>query len=598
MLFSKWKPQSDKGVFDILSGSALVRLYGYLKPYKGKIALAVLFMVLAAASSSLIASLLGKLTNLGFYEKQAWVVLMAPLGLIGISVLHGFSMFMINYTLGTISQSVLVTLRQQMFHQMLLWPAALYQEQSTGGISSKFVFEANHMLKKAAKKFIVLVRDSLQVLALTVLLFFNSWSLALVSLVIAPALGYLLRWISLRLKAIIASGQLGFGDMMVRVRETYAAERLIKISDSYDFENRRFSVVNEELRKFMVSMARMISLGMPATQLICMAGTAFVLAVAMVQSQAGMLTLGQFVTFLAALLLLLPPLKRLAGLNGTLITVDIAAKSIFDMLDQPAEPDKGGVKLERCRGAMSFEHVCLRYPTGKRDAVHDFNLRVEPGECIALVGLSGSGKSSLVNMIPRFWNPTSGRILLDGVDTQDLTLASLRRQIAIVSQEVVLFDDTIRANIAYGMPEATEEEIEAAVHAAALTDFIASLPSGLDTPVGEAGDRLSGGQRQRISIARALLKDAPVLILDEATSALDSVSEAQIKEALAALMQGRTTIIVAHRLSTVDHATQVVVMSEGEVVECGTRAELLAQGGLFARLYKLQALPADQEVAA
>jgi subfamily B ATP-binding cassette protein MsbA len=290
------------------------------------------------------------------------------------------------------------------------------------------------------------------------------------------------------------------------------------------------------------------------------------------------------------------PLRHLAGLNTSLVMMKVAAESLKNIMHMPLEEDNGAKTIAACSGDVVFEHVSLRYPGAKVDAVHDFNLHVKPGSIVALVGLSGSGKTSLVNMIPRFWNPTSGRILIDGIDAQDIRLVSLRKQIAIVSQNVMLFDDTIRANIRYGCPEATDEEIENAVEAAALKDFIASLPLGLDTQVGEAGDRLSGGQRQRISIARALLKNAPILILDEATSALDSVSEAQIKEALSLLMRGRTTFVVAHRLSTIEDANVIVAMEKGVIREIGTRQELLNKNGLFAKLSRLQNL-SDAEVS-
>ena len=284
------------------------------------------------------------------------------------------------------------------------------------------------------------------------------------------------------------------------------------------------------------------------------------------------------------------PISCVAGVNSAIVGMSVAAESIFQTLDEPLEADAGTVELQSVQGAVSFEHVSLRYPNADRDAVNDFNLDVQPGESIALVGLSGSGKTTVVNLLPRFWNPTSGRILIDGVDTQDVTLSSLRSQIAIVSQDVVLFDGTIRENIAYAMPEVSDEALEEAVEAASLKDFIASLPQGLETPVGEAGSRLSGGQKQRISIARALLRNTPILILDEATSALDSESEAAVKAALDRLMAGRTTFIVAHRLSTIRNASRIVVMSDGVIQEIGTHEALLEEGGAYARLSKLQSL--------
>lgn len=321
-----------------------------------------------------------------------------------------------------------------------------------------------------------------------------------------------------------------------------------------------------------------------------MLGVAVVLTVALIEAQHGLLTLGEFVTFLTAMLLILQPLRRLTGLNATFVGMAVAAGSIFSTLDEAKENDGGTHELERgsVKGAMTFDHVTLRYPGANRDSVRDFCLDVKPGDTIALVGSSGSGKTSLVNMIPRFWNPTGGRILIDGIDTQDITLKSLRDNIAIVSQDVIIFNGTIRENLIYGTPDATDDDIARAVEAAALTGFIASLPEGLNTPVGEYGGKLSGGQKQRISIARALLKNAPILLLDEATSALDSESEHHIKEALIRLMAGRTSFIVAHRLSSIEHATKIVVMADGTIVETGTHRELLDKNGAYANLWRLQ----------
>jgi subfamily B ATP-binding cassette protein MsbA len=563
-------------------------LASYLPPYKTQIAISIIFMLAAGLASSLIAKLLGSLTDIGFYKQEAWIILAAPIGLIFISVLHGGSMFMSNYLLGKVSQKVLRKLRGQIFHRILRWPASSYQKNSTGMISSKFVFEGNFALSSATKSFIILVRDSFQVIALTGMLIWHNLFLSLISLIIIPLVALLLRFISSKMKSVMASSQTSIATLLVQVKEAYEAQRLIKISNTYQKEIDKFRSTNETIKKLSLGITKFSALGDPLTQFICFIGVAIVLTIAMIQTQMGLLTLGDFVTFLAALLLLMPPLRHLAGLNASLVMMKVAAESLKNTLESPLEDDRGVQTIDHCRGEVVFEHVSLRYPESDTEAVHDFNLKASPGDIVALVGFSGSGKTSLVNMIPRFWNPTTGRILIDGIDTQNLKLTSLRKQIAIVSQNVFLFDDTILANIKYGNPEASAAEVESAVQAAALEDFINSLPQGLNTQVGEAGDRLSGGQRQRISIARALLKNAPILILDEATSALDSVSEAQIKSALSSLMKGRTTFVVAHRLSTIEDADVIVAMEHGEIREIGTREELLKKGGLFAKLSQLQ----------
>ena len=570
------------------------RLVGYLPPYRWKIALAIFFMVAAGSASGLIATLLGKLTDLGFYEQDPWIIFAAPIGLIFISILHGGSMFMSNFLLGNVSQSVMATLRSQIYHKLIRWPTLTYQANNSGAIASKFVFEANVALSNATKSVIILVRDSFQVLSLTIVLLWHNWMLALVSLVIGPMVAYLLRYISNKMRTVMSTCQASFGTILGNVRETYDGHRLVKISNAYEFETNRFQKTNESLKNMMIEMTKVTSLGTPVTQFIFMVGVAIVLGFAMYQSHLGILTLGDFVTFLAALLLLMPPLKNLAGVNAGFVMMNLASESIFASIDEKEEDDTGTETLDICRGDLVFDHVSLRYPGTDRDAVHDVTLHAKPGDVIAFVGLSGAGKSSIVQMIPRFWNPTKGKILLDGHDITSLRLESLRRHIAVVTQDVILFDGTIRDNIVYGTPEATDAEITHAIEAAALTDFIASLPQGLDTPVGEAGGRLSGGQKQRISIARALLKNAPILILDEATSALDSESEAKIKDALSRLMEGRTTFIVAHRLSTIENATTIVAMADGKIQEMGTREALLAKPGLYAELVRLQAIHTNE----
>lgn len=567
---------------------ALTRLFRYALPYKWQLVMASVWIVGAASMSSLTATLLGKLTDLGFYEKEPWVIAAAPATLIGVTLLYAVSTVMSTYLLTKISQSMLVTLRTELFARILHWPFANYQSHSTGLVCSKFVNEANIALGGAVSAAIILVRDSLQIIALFAVLFWQNWQLTLVALVVGPVGALIMRAISQRTKRIVKASQAAIAGILSRVQESYKAERLVKISDTYDFEMDRFRPINQKIRRTELKRQIMQGLGTPVTQVITMSGVAVVVAYALFEAQAGRLTIGEFITFLSAMMLLMPPLQHLAGLNATFASISVAAKSIFDTMDEAVEDDKGTVELKDVKGAIEFKDVHLTYPGTTREAIKGVTLSVRPGEHVALVGLSGSGKSSMVNLVPRFWSVTSGAVTVDGVNVEDCTLTSLRNHIAVVSQNVILFDTTIRENIAYGMPEVSEAAIEKAVEAAALTDVVAALPKGLDTPVGEAGGLLSGGQKQRISIARALLKDAPILILDEATSALDSESENQIKEALELLMKGRTCLTVAHRLSTIDRADRIVVMQDGVIVEEGTPAELLAKGGAYARMVRLQ----------
>ncbi len=566
----------------------LLRVYRYLLPHKWRIALGAVFMAGEASMSSLTATLLGKLTDLGFYQQEPWVIAGAPAALIGVTLLFAFCTVASSWVMAKVSQTVLITLRTELYDRIMAWPAERYQANPTGVICSKFVNEANVALSGATSSLIVLIRDSLQIIALLCLLFWQNWKLTLVAFVVGPLIVLTLKLIAKRIRVIVKRSQETVGLMLSRVQEAYEAQRVVKVSGSYAFEEERFEKVNRTIRRTALDRIKTESLATPITQMITMLGIAFVVAVALYEAQAGLLTIGEFITFLAALLLLKPALQHLTGLNGTFAAISTAAHSLFEVLDAEREVDEGTIEFERARGEIVFENVFLTYPGQNEPALRGINLTIRPGEHTALVGPSGSGKSSLVNLIPRFWEPTHGEIRLDDIPLREIRLASLRRQIAVVSQDIFLFDDTIRANIAYGLPDASEADIERAVQAAALDEFIASLPEGLNTRVGEGGSLLSGGQKQRISIARAVLKDAPILILDEATSALDSKNEALVKEALERLTRGKTCVTVAHRFSTIENVDRIVAMQNGEIVEEGTKEALLAHNGLFAKLYRLQ----------
>ena len=566
----------------------LIRIYKYLLPQKKKIALGAIFMAGAASMSSLTATLLGKLTDLGFYNKEPWVIAAAPAALIGVTLFFGICTVASAWIMAKVSQAVLCELRSQLFVRILSWPADQYQSHPTGTICSKFVNEANVALSGAANSVIVLIRDSLQIIALLALLIYQNWQLTLTAFIVGPLIVLALKTISRRIKRIVKANQETLGFMLNRVHEAYEAQRVVKLAGSYDFEERRFEADNSRIRRTALDKIRMESLATPSTQMITMLGVAFVVAAALWEAQKGLLTIGEFITFLAALLLLKPALQHLTGLSGTFASISTAAHSIFEILDAKREEDSGTKVIDRARGELVFDQVFLTYPGQNEPALRDISFTVQPGEHIALVGRSGSGKTSIVNLIPRFWDVTHGEIRLDGIPLRELTLESLRRQIAIVSQDIILFDDTIRANIAYGSPDASDEAINAAVEAAALSDFVASLPDGLDSRAGENGALLSGGQKQRISIARAFLKNAPILILDEATSALDSESEARIKASLEKLAAGRTCITVTHRFSTIDTADRILAMDRGRIVESGTHDELMVRSGLYAKLRLLQ----------
>ena len=567
----------------------LLRLWQYVKPFKGLLIGSAIFMGLSGAMSGLIATLLGKLMEVGFYDKETWALIAAPLALIVVTIFYGLFGFLSSYLLAKVTQNALIRLRTELFRNMTKWPAQHYQNLTSGQIAARFINEANNALTSAGRSCILIVKDGLSIVCLLFVLIYYNWQLTLVTFAVAPLIVWTLRTISRKMKSVIAGNQKSIAVLLATVQDAYKANRLIKVYHNYETESNNFGVINRTIRDQQMRILKLTSLGTPATQLITILAVALVVGVALWESQQGWITIGDFITFLTAMLLLMDPLRHMAGLNSTFVTMSVAAKGIFASIDKPLEEDKGTVELEKASGRMTFENVSLKYPGSKKFAVSDFNLEVNPGEHIGLVGESGSGKSSIINMIPRFWLPTKGRILIDGHDYKDVTLTSLRDNIAIVTQDVFLFDDTIRNNIAYGMPNATEEEIQAAVKAAALEPFIESLPHGLESQVGEAGDKLSGGQKQRISIARAILKNAPILILDEATSALDSESERHIQTALDNLMQGRTCFTVAHRLSTIENADRIIVMENSKIIEMGTHQSLIEKDGKYANLVRLQA---------
>ncbi len=566
------------------------RFWGYMKQEKGKMALALVFMVLSGISSSLVATLLGQLTDLGFYEKESWVLYAAPLGLIAVALMHGGSMFGSGYLLAMVSQKTLATIRSEMFAKMLRWPAVTYANETSSIFSTKFVNQANAMMTNAARYAIRLFRDVIQVIALVATLTYFSWKLSLIILVLGPSIYFLLKKIAQMMKKVMEGDQRSVAYLMKEAQEGYHAQNLIKLYNNYDSASQKFADLNNVIKKLRLKIIAISSLGDPLTQTIAMIAVAVVMTVALIQVQSNQLTLGGFITFLSALLLLVPPLRNISQMNTTLVMMSVATSSIFQVIDSLEEIDEGTIELDKINGNIEFQNVSLTYPKRKQPAVQNFSLKVQAGEHIALVGASGSGKTTLINMIPRFWLPSNGSILVDGYNYKDLTLETLRKSMAIVSQSTFLFNNTIRYNLTYGLGDVSQERIDQSIEMAALTDFIASLPEGLETVVGEAGSKLSGGQKQRLSIARALLKNAPILILDEATSALDSESEHHIQVAIEKLMVGRTCFTVAHRLSTIKNADRIVVMDAGEMREIGTHSELMAKDGIYTKLVNLQTL--------
>jgi subfamily B ATP-binding cassette protein MsbA len=566
-----------------------LRLLGYVKPYWRAFAVSILGMAVAAATEPLLPALLKPMLDGTFVYKDDTVIRLAPFFIVAIFFVRGVATFVSTYAINWVGNKVVMDLRNEMFRKLLSLPTRYYDDHATGSLISKLTFDVTQVTAAATTVVTIAVRDSIIIAGLLGWLLYLNWKLTLLTLLMAPVIAYIIRTISKRMRTGARDSQRAMGDITQVIEESVTAHKVVKLFGGQQYESGRFHDQANWVRRHAMKQAAAASANVPIVQMVAALALAVIVYLVTQQAKTDETTVGGFLSFIAAMLMLTAPIKRLTGVSEYLQRGLAAAESVFELIDTESETDSGTVAVGRVRGELEFDNVQFAYAPEARPALQNIALHIRAGETIALVGASGSGKTTLANLVPRFYTPTGGRIMLDGHDIHDLTLASLRANIALVSQEVVLFNDTVAANIAYGqMREVSEDEIVAAATAAHAMEFIREWPEGLSTVVGERGVKLSGGQRQRIAIARAILKDAPILILDEATSALDSESERHVQAALETLMRGRTTLVIAHRLSTIEKADRIVVMQKGEIAEIGTHAELLAKGGVYAQLHRIQ----------
>ncbi|HEX9708014.1 MAG TPA: lipid A export permease/ATP-binding protein MsbA [Steroidobacteraceae bacterium] len=574
-----------------LSASGLsiyLRLLAYARPHWPMFLLGVLGMVLFAAVDTGFAFLVKQFLDGAFVERDSRMLVLVPGGIIVLFLVRGLGDYLSVYAPGWVGRKVIKAIRHDVFARYLELPVSYFDRNGVATLLSRLTYNIELVAEAATTAVTFLIRDTLTIIGLIGYLIYLNWRLTVFALAVAPVIVGLIRITSNLFRRYSTRIQASMGDVARVAKESLESQRMVKVFNAQGQQLEAFELVNERNRASFMKLVTVKAVSNPVVQMIAAFGLAAVMYVAIRDVLDEGPTIGEFTSFLTALLLVTAPLRRLVSVVGPLQQGIAAGESVFEVLDTPVEDAGGELRIVRARGEVEFRDVDFTYDAEKGRVLHGISFRIAPGETIAIVGRSGSGKSTLISLLPRFHDPDSGVVLLDGIDLRKYRLRDLRNQLALVSQDVMLIDDTIRNNIAFSAPGANPQDVERAAQAAHVLEFAEELPAGLDTTIGERGALLSGGQRQRVAIARAILKNAPILILDEATSALDAESEHLVQTALASLVQGRTTLVIAHRLTTIERADRIVVLDQGRIVESGTHAALLAAGGYYAALHRMQ----------
>ena len=574
---------------DISTRQTFRRLWPTIAPFKTGIIVAAIALVINAGGDAFMLSLLKPLLDEGFGTADNDFLRIMPLIILGLMLLRGISSFVSGYCLSWVSGKVVMTMRRNLFRHMMGMPVSFFDQQSTGTLLSRITYDSEQVASSSSGALVTVVREGAYIIALFGLMFYNSWQLSLILIVIAPIVAFVIRRVSVRFREISKNMQSGMGQVSASAEQMLKGHKEVLIFGGQKVENERFDKVSNHMRRQGMKLVTASSIADPIIQIIASFALAFVLFAASFPEIKEALSAGSITVVFSSMIALMRPLKSLTNVNAQFQRGMAACQTLFVLLDMEQEKDTGTKVLKDAKGDVAFENVTFRYQGKENPALKNVSFTIPSGKTVALVGRSGSGKSTIANLITRFYEIESGHITIDGNDIRDYTLASLRSQVALVSQNVHLFNDTVANNIAYATEgKYTREQIEKAAEMAYAMDFINKMEKGLDTEIGENGVLLSGGQRQRIAIARALLRDAPILILDEATSALDTESERAIQAALDELQKNRTCLVIAHRLSTIEKADEILVVQDGEVQERGTHDELVKQPGIYAQLYNMQ----------